>query len=94
VTEHLIDHRYTVVDIERMRRATEKLMFPLIWTSAHAGSYAGAGGMPGEPEGKVEVQLRTYMMAGIRPDELEALAKERADESERQRRSFIAEIVS
>ena len=30
MTDHLIDHRYTVIEIERVRRATNMLMFPFM----------------------------------------------------------------
>ena len=70
---HLIDHRYTVIEIERMRAATDALMFPMVWDSLGNGPAPGSGGLPGEREKKVEVQLRTYMMAGTRPEELESL---------------------
>lgn len=89
MTEHLIDHGYTVLEIERMRRAVYDIMFPIVWYTLHSGSQPGAGGRVGEAEAKVEVQLRTYMLNGTRPEELEALAKERADQSERQRLSLV-----
>lgn len=88
--EHLIDHHYTILEIERMRVAVKALMFPIVWTSRNSGYAPGSGGYPGEPEGKIEGQLRTYMMAGIRPEELEALQKEREEESKRQRQQRFA----
>lgn len=84
----LIDHRYSVPEIERMRKATYELMFPCVWYDATHGSRPGSGGRPGETEAKVEVQLRTYMLAGIRPEELESLQKEREDALERHRQSL------
>lgn len=88
MTDHLISPSYTVLEIERMRKATYAVMFPLRYTSRSSGYYPGTGGAPGETEAKVEVQLRTYMLNGTRPEELEALAAERAAESEIQRRSY------
>lgn len=73
----LIGHKYSVLEIERMRKATDGLMFPSVWLSANTSFREGSGGMRGEQEAKVEVQLRTYMLAGIRPEELEDLWKER-----------------
>ena len=71
------DHKYSVPEIERMRIAVDALMFPTVWNSARHGYRPGTGGSPGEQEKKVEVQLRTYMLNGTRPEELEAIAKER-----------------
>ena len=88
MTDHLIDHRYSVLEIERMRKALYEVMFPVVWMSATAGSRPGTGGRPGEVEAKVETQLRTYMLAGSRPEELEAIAQERLLASQKQRQSF------
>lgn len=85
MTDHLISHAYTVLEIERMRTAVYELMFPLVYSSRHHGSRPGSGGQPGECAAKVEVQLRTYMLNGTRPEELEAVVKDRADEAGRQR---------
>ena len=86
--DHLIDHKYTILEIERMRIATDALMFPTVWSSRTSSYRPGTGGKPGEQETKVEVQVRTYMLAGIRPEELEALQKEREAESARKRESL------
>ena len=76
MTEHLIDHRYTVLEIERMRQATDGLVFP---KSFFSGIYYGPN--TAERERKTECQLQTYMMAGIRPEELESLVKEREEKA-------------
>lgn len=73
MSDHLIDHKYTVLEIERMRKATYELMFPWVWHSHNASSRVGSGGRAGEAEEKAEVQLRTYLLAGVRPEELEAI---------------------
>lgn len=86
MTEHLISHAYTVPEIERMRSALHGIMFPVTWVSADAGY--GAATMFNEREEKIELRLRTYMLNGTRPEELEAIAKERAEQSEQQRRAF------
>lgn len=84
----LINHKYTIVEIEKMRIAVNDLMFPTVWRSATHGWVPGSGGRPGEQEKKVEEQVRTYMLAGVRLEELEALCKNREEQSERQRQSF------
>ena len=86
--DHSIDHKYTVLEIERMRIATNALMFPIVWSSRTSGYRPGTGGKRGEQKAKVEVQVRTYMLAGIRPEELEALQKEREAESACKRKSL------
>lgn len=87
MSDHLIDHRYTVIEIERMRKATRAIMFPIVWYSRTSGGVPGTGSAD-RPEEKVELQLRTYMLAGVRPEELEALEKQREEDSKLQRLSF------
>ena len=88
MSDHLINHKYTILEIERMLVALKEVMFPIVWHSAQHGTMPGFGGKPGETEEKIEVQLRTYMLNGTRPEELEEAAKEKVRQSELQRRSF------
>lgn len=75
----LIEHKYTVLEIDRMRRATKELMFPLkAWISCTMAQRAGGFVSEETIWQRVESQLRTYMLTGIRPEELESLQKERA----------------
>lgn len=85
MSDHLIQHAYTVLEIERMRKALYDVMFPVVWTHPWCGFRPGTGGKDGAMEEKIERQLRTYMLNGTRPDELEAIAQQREEESERQR---------
>ena len=83
--EHFIDHKYSVIEIERMRAALGDILFPVQWYS----STSGMGGY--NPDRKddaerVESQLRTYMLAGIRPEEIEVRRKESIEQSEKQRK--------
>lgn len=94
MTDHLIEHRYTVPEIERLRTATYGLMFPLRWISSTLGTRDGSGGRVGESEAKVEVQVRTYMLTGIRPEELEELLKQREAEAENRRLSFPERVTA
>ena len=82
--ERLINHSYSVPEIERMRRALRSLLFPIVWFSSTSGETHGSG-RPGDDDRRIEGQLRTYMLAGTRPEELETLAAERAAVSERER---------
>ena len=86
--EPLVDHRYTIIEIDRMRQATDTIMFPTVWLSSTLGYRPGTDGQIGEHEKKVEDRLRTYLLAGVRPEELEELAKATAQEAERNRISF------
>lgn len=79
MTDHLIDHRYTVLEIDRMRAAVWWLDNPrgrdrevFIDTRSHEQLAAD--------EASVEGKLRTYMLAGVRPEELEAAAEAREAE--------------
>jgi hypothetical protein len=88
VTDPLINYCYTVHEIERMRAALDAVMFPTVWLSRTSGHRPGTGGRPGELEEKIERQLRTYMLNGTRLKELEALAQQREEQSERARLQF------
>jgi 3'-phosphoadenosine 5'-phosphosulfate sulfotransferase (PAPS reductase)/FAD synthetase len=71
----LIDHRYTIREIEEMRSLVHKLLKfrNSYWSSA----WLSHGYNPQTAE--VEEHLRTYMMTGIRPDELKKRAQEEAN---------------
>jgi hypothetical protein len=84
--DHLIDYKYTVIEIDRMRSALNELLYPMTWTSRYTAH--GSGGTPGRQESSVEQQLRTYMMAGTRPEELEAELEKAKAISEQHRLSF------
>ena len=85
---HLIDHKYSVVEIERMRDAIPRFTWPMYWRSETDGDRGDYWLRPGEREREIERHLRTYMMAGIRPEELEARADAAERWSEQQRLSF------
>lgn len=79
MADHLIDHRYTVLEIDRMRRAIYKL------GNLSARKFGGPGifyesvaeqrAAMAEEGSRVEDEVRTYMLAGIRPEELEDRAE-------------------
>lgn len=71
MSDHLIDHKYTVVEIRRMRDAVKGLMSPVYWESRSRG-HCGGSYVQQDRDLAIEEQLRTYMMAGIRPEDLEA----------------------
>lgn len=87
----LINHSYTICEIERMRKAVYAIMFPVVWHSRSRGIIPNGGGRPGQSEEKAEIQLRTYMVAGIRPEALEEHGREKKAESERRRLEFPLE---
>lgn len=73
MTTHLIDHLYTLAEIGRMRAA--------ILAVDECDTVPGwaRDSMVNKPRlsvSEVEELLRTYMMAGIRPGELEAKARD------------------
>lgn len=74
MTDTLVAHKYTVLEIARMRDSIQELMFPWQWVSP---TTSGRPGLALDDYQRVEAQLRTYMLAGIRPEELETLQKER-----------------
>lgn len=86
MTEHLIDHKYTVQEIEQMRDDLDIILFPITWISADSG--VGGSWRAGEREDMIERQLRTYMMAGVRPEEIRQRAIEANARSEAQRESL------
>lgn len=73
---------YSLNDIDRMRRAITDFRSPY-----------GANQYPGDMDAAIEDQLRTYMLAGISPWELEEKArakweaKRRAAEDARKKKS-------
>ena len=81
----LIHHRYTVLEIERMRKA----VFEADWTTRWVTAYSGITQGPLDYDKKddwIERQVRTYMLNGTRPEELEAVACTWREEAEAQRR--------
>ncbi len=75
---------YTVQEIDRMRRLLPEIMFPTIWYSRTSGM--GSGGSYKETDRKTEIEerLRTYLLAGIRPEQLEEEARRRLSFPEKQ----------
>ena len=57
----MVERKYSVAEIDRMRRALERICTP-----------TNRGYFPAEVEKRVEERLRTYMQNGTDPEELEA----------------------
>jgi hypothetical protein len=83
VPDHLIDHRYTVLEIDEMRSAIFEIMNPVRWMSATSAMVLSSP----DPD-EVERMLRTYMLNGTRPDELNRMAIEAREKSENRRKAF------
>ena len=79
-----IDHKYTVEEIAHMRVLTERLaQGPMHWTTQSQGY--GHDYDPSLRSQHVEQRLRTCMMCGTRPEELEEQGRKLEEASERQR---------
>lgn len=85
---HLIDHRYTILEIERMRKAAYEIAFPWVASSRTSGHRSGNCGNQEVAERTAEEHVRTYMMSGIRPEELEARVAELDSEFRAKRLSY------
>jgi hypothetical protein len=72
----LVEHRYTVNEIDRMRAAVRQMLSVTVWRSAYSGEARY------HPPEEVEMHVRTYMLAGIRPEEVEKTAAERIAQSQ------------
>lgn len=78
---------YTVFEIDQMRSDVKRIMYPTRWDSRYNG-VTNYNDSAVNIDLRIEARLRTYMLSGIRPEELTARAKEVEAEGERRRKSF------
>ncbi len=91
--DQLINHKYTVLEIEYMRGIVDQLLHGTnnIWYPRSGPEYPSS---KEENENRVERQLKTYMLAGVRPEELQILHAERLAVAERERAAAYQETNS